>query len=74
MSNLHNTAKPSVVQPLSSLRAAATVYTDLSTASVQWLICNECICDLELDVADGLVAQRPLTGAPLETLQAGSTP
>jgi hypothetical protein len=35
--------------------------------------CNDGVGDFELDVADGLITQRPLPGAPLETLQVVET-
>ena len=41
---------------------------DLATATVDGLRCDGGIQDLELDVADGLVAQRPLAHTPLEAL------
>ena len=44
---------------------------DLPAAARQGLGRDLGAQDLELDVADGLVAQRALPGAPLETLQGG---
>ena len=43
----------------------------LPTAPVQGLIRDDGVEDLKLDVADGLVAERALPGAPLETLHDG---
>lgn len=40
----------------------------LSSSALQRFVCDECVGDLELDVADGLVTQRTLTRAPLEAL------
>lgn len=40
----------------------------LTTSPVDGLRCDCRIQDLELDIADGLIAQRPLTHSPLEAL------
>jgi hypothetical protein len=40
----------------------------LAPSSLQRLVSDECVGDLELDVADGLVTQRSLTSTPLEAL------
>jgi hypothetical protein len=45
-----------------------TAVPHLSTSSLQWFVRNECVCDLELHVADGLITQRTLTRTPLEAL------
>ena len=42
---------------------------ELPAAPRQGLLSNGCVHDLELHVADGLVAQRALPCAPLEALQ-----
>lgn len=47
--------------------------THLSSTTLQWLISDECVSDLELDIADGLVTQRTLTRTPLEALRTATS-
>ncbi len=42
---------------------------DLAPAPHQGIIRHVCMQDLELHISDGLIAQRSLTGAPLESLE-----
>mmetsp|Transcript_19933 Transcript_19933/g.35566 ORF Transcript_19933/g.35566 Transcript_19933/m.35566 type:complete len:296 (-) Transcript_19933:1848-2735(-) len=50
------------------IRHAPRRRDDLSAAAVDGVLGDVCVQKLELDVSDGLVAQRPFAGSPLESL------